>query len=298
MSIMHPTPPDAASAAAGDEPTPSVPEGVDRKSLFEEATREAHIHKWLESEKAGRDLGDEAIADWHKRHWHAFTRERWVQHLRGEVFWNELDNNDFGFFASRFHDNRELVDRIASKIETGGENLDIIEWAVAQGTNVSEVVDVLKRLDINRRRLLSDASINVNNRDFIAGIHERHHPRALVVDGNAEDRRVLADILRTEDLEVVEADSGEEAMDIVRSRRFDLFVIDVELPGKYGAEVAWYLHRHGVRKNVIAIGATPKEWNAKDLYDCGFTGLFTKPLLPDALRELAREVRDGLARVN
>ena len=298
MSIMHPTPPDATPADANVGSAPSVPPDVPRKSLFEEATREAHIHKWLESEKAGHDVGDDAIADWHQRYWHAFTRERWVQHLRGEVFWNELDNNDFGLVVNRFHDNRELVDRITSKIQMGGENLDIIEWAVAQGTDVSEVVDVLKRLDINRRRLLSDAAINVDDRDFVAAIHERHHPRALVVDGNAEDRRVLADILRTEDLEVVEADSGEEAMDIVRSRRFDLFVIDVELPGKYGAEVAWYLHRHGVRKNVIAIGATPKEWNAKDLYDCGFTGLFHKPLMPDTFRQLAREVRDSLARVN
>jgi len=289
------TPPNHLDANESDPASP-VSSGIAHRNLFEEATREAHRHKWIESEKAGCDLGDAAISDWHQRYWHSFTRERWVQHLRGEVFWKELDNNDFGLLASRFHDNKELVNRIASKIETGGENLDIIEWAVAQGMDVSGVVDVLKRLDINRRRIMSDVSINMNDRDFVAGIHERHHPRALVIDNDVEDRRALADILRAEKLEVIEANSGEEAMDIVQSRRFDLFVIDVELPGKHGAEIAWYLHRHGVRKNVVAIGATPKEWNPNDLYDCGFTRLFHKPLTPDDFRLLAREVHDNLVR--
>ena len=289
MPLNHP------DANESDPATPALASpDVPRKNLFEEATREAYRHKWIESEKAGYDLGDAAIADWHQRYWHIFTRERWVQHLRGKVFWNELDNDDFGFLTRCFHGKKELVDLIASKIETGGENLDIIEWAVAQGMNMSGVVDVLKRLDINRRRLLSDAAINMNDRDFVAGIRERHHPRALVVDNDIEDRRVLADILREECLEVIEADSGEEAMDIVQSRRFDLFVIDVKLPGKHGAEIAWYLHRHGVRKNVVAIGATPEEWNASDLRDCGFTRLFHKPLPPEEFRRFAREVHDGL----
>lgn len=37
-----------------------------------DAMDEADRHKWLESERAGRDLGDEVFFDWFKKHWAAW----------------------------------------------------------------------------------------------------------------------------------------------------------------------------------------------------------------------------------
>jgi hypothetical protein len=37
---------------------------MDLKEYLEEQRREIERHKWIESEKAGKDLGTEAVIDW------------------------------------------------------------------------------------------------------------------------------------------------------------------------------------------------------------------------------------------
>ena len=44
----------------------------DLRSFNEMQLREIERHKWIESEKAGRDLGEEAVFDWIRRHAVAF----------------------------------------------------------------------------------------------------------------------------------------------------------------------------------------------------------------------------------
>lgn len=45
-------------------------------ALMKAEMHEMEVHKWIESEKAGRDLGDEAVKDWIDKHAAAF-REKW-----------------------------------------------------------------------------------------------------------------------------------------------------------------------------------------------------------------------------
>jgi CheY-like chemotaxis protein len=269
-------------------PLPAAPPPEERKTIFEEATREAHRHKWIESEKAGRDIGDGAIRDWHKMYWRTFCRERWIEHLQGEKFWIELDNNDFGMLNSRFHSNHELVDRIVERLKRGGENLDVIQWAAEEGHDVKEVIEVLKTLNINSRRL--DPAIEINEEEFVEGIKARHHPRVLVVDDDCDTLEMLGELFERENMETVLVGTGEDALEEVQNRRFDLFLVDIMLPGKHGAEIAWYLHRHGVTAPIVAISAVLDAWNEDDLYDCGFTQLMGKPFDLQIIRDLAHEV--------
>lgn len=133
----------------------NIPEDVEVKGIFEEASREAYRHKWIESEKAGYDIGDGAIEDWHRRFWHHFVRERWIQHIKGEVFWRELDNNDFGILQKEFQDCREQSDAIVAMLEKGAENLDIIQWAIESLQDMKVILHILSRLDLNAHRLAS-----------------------------------------------------------------------------------------------------------------------------------------------
>lgn len=267
-------------------------EPIDRRTLFEEATREAHRHKWIESEKAGQDLGDEVIREWHSTYWRSFCRERWIEHLSGAVFWVELDNDDFGLLNRKFHDDEDLIAKIVDKLQNGGENLDVIQWAVENEQDVDEVIEVLKILDINSRRLAP--AISIGEEEFVEGMHARHHPRALIVDDDPDTREMLQELLRGEGLECVQVESGEEALEEVQSRRFDLFMVDIMLPGKHGAEIAWYLHRHGVTAPIVAVSAVLAAWAEDDLFDCGFTHLMSKPFDLDAVRAIARGVIEQL----
>ena len=123
-------------------------------SVYTESEQEALRFKWIESERAGRDLGDAAIKKWVKDHWCGYLRARWLEHLQGKRFWVELDRGDFGLLQRRFHDNSLLLDRILDRLKAGKENLDIISWALDWGIPTSSVLDILEALDINSRRLI------------------------------------------------------------------------------------------------------------------------------------------------
>lgn len=272
----------------------NVPEGVEPKSIFEEASREAHRHKWIESEKAGYDIGDAAIEDWHRQYWNRFVRERWIQHIRGQAYWKELDNDDFGIMKTQFMTSRPEAEKIVAMLEKGGENLDIVNWAVATDLNMDEVLAILNRLDLNAHRLAS-SKLDASGSEFVKSIRARHRPRVLVVDDDPDVRVLLKALFEYEQMEVVEAVTGEEAMEIVQSLRFDLFVLDLRLPKRHGAEIAYYLRRHGVHRFIVAIGASLDEWHECDLYDCGFTHLLKKPFQLERMAIIARDVMQSLA---
>src|SRR5690349_2629271 len=75
----------------GFEEDMAPPEGFPRSSVQDEGRREALAYRWIESEKAGRDLGEACIKRWVHEHWNGFLRARWIEHLQGRTYWMELD---------------------------------------------------------------------------------------------------------------------------------------------------------------------------------------------------------------
>lgn len=126
---------------------------MDKVSVFVEGEKEALVFKWIESEKAGKDLGDDAIRRWVKDHWWGYLRARWIEHLHGRRFWVELDRNDYGLLQREFREQELLLDRILDRVKAGHENLDLILWAQTWSMPMEQVFHILERLDINSRRL-------------------------------------------------------------------------------------------------------------------------------------------------
>ncbi len=122
-------------------------------SVYKDGEEEAQRYKWIESEKAGCDLGEPAICRWVKDHWCGYLRARWVEHLQGKRFWVELDRGDFGLLQRRFQEQSVLLDRILDRLKAGQENLHIILWAQDWGVPPEQVLEILEALDINSRRL-------------------------------------------------------------------------------------------------------------------------------------------------
>lgn len=48
------------------------------KKFMSDQIKEVEIHKWIESEKANRDLGEEAVKDWIIKHAEEF-RKKWEE---------------------------------------------------------------------------------------------------------------------------------------------------------------------------------------------------------------------------
>src|ERR1700722_8117889 len=61
-------------------------------------------------------------------------------------------------------------------------------------------------------------------------------PRILIVDDDAGQRSLLDSFLRGQGFETVVVDSGERALETLRSGKFDMMVSDVRMPGLTGLE--------------------------------------------------------------
>ncbi|MFO0879798.1 MAG: hypothetical protein U0840_20820 [Gemmataceae bacterium] len=136
---------------------------METASVHAEGEREALRYKWIESEKAGFDLGEAALRRWVRQHWCGFLRARWLEHIRGVQFWVELDQGDFGLLLRRFQDDAPLLDRILDRLVEGRDNLDIICWAIDWGMPMPRVMEILESLDINSRRLINGIDGPVRN---------------------------------------------------------------------------------------------------------------------------------------
>jgi hypothetical protein len=123
-----------------------------RFSLHQCGEEEAQRFKWIESEKAGHDLGETAIRAWIRQHWNGFLRHRWLEHLQGKNFWIELDQGDYGLLQRAFRGS-PLIDPILEHFKQGRENLDIILWALTLDVAMNEVLEILEALDVNSRRI-------------------------------------------------------------------------------------------------------------------------------------------------
>ena len=122
------------------------------ESLYREAQAEADRYKYLESEKAGRDLGPAAIDDWHRHYWPAWFRHHWVEHLLGVRCWEELELWRFGRLRTLFPTQAALLAEVLALVLRGAENADVLWWAAREHRPLPHVMAILTELRINEIR--------------------------------------------------------------------------------------------------------------------------------------------------
>jgi hypothetical protein len=154
--------PTAVEMPEGHLPADRVREdGVIVHSLTAHALYAIDRHKWIESEKHDRDLGDSAVDEWVRLHWRGWARARLMEHLYGWRCWGGYGEADFGLLIRAtvdVHVHRRILEHVSAILANGGENLDVIAWALAANEDLTPILWLLDRIDINakRSRLLTD----------------------------------------------------------------------------------------------------------------------------------------------
>jgi PAS domain S-box-containing protein len=105
----------------------------------------------------------------------------------------------------------------------------------------------------------------------------------LVVDDGAENRELVRIVLEETGLIVHEADNGQTALDAVQSQRFDLILMDMQMPVMDGAQATRTLRHQGHRMPILALTANAMKGFEAGLSDIGFDGVHTKPMDIDQL---------------
>ena len=113
-------------------------------------------------------------------------------------------------------------------------------------------------------------------------------PVVLVIDDEAGVRESLRIILQ-DDFEVLEAADGAAALEIVRSRRIDVALLDVRMPGESGPAVLPRILALSETIAVILMTAVPQVRTAVDAMKAGAYEYVIKPFEPDEILLLVRQ---------
>ncbi len=118
--------------------------------------------------------------------------------------------------------------------------------------------------------------------------------RVLVVDDHAVVRRGLNQILSEsiQDAQFGEAGSAAEALELLDRERWDVALIDLNLPGRDGLSLLQELRRAHEDVPALVVSAYPEEEFAVRCLRLGAAGYLTKDSAPD---ELAAAVKKALA---
>jgi signal transduction histidine kinase len=111
--------------------------------------------------------------------------------------------------------------------------------------------------------------------------------KLLIVDDLPENLRALDAVIRDEHRIVYQASSGEEALSLMLEHEFALAILDVQMPGMDGFELAELMRGTERTRNIpiVFVSAAGRELNyAFKGYETGAVDFMYKPLDPDAVR--------------
>jgi CheY-like chemotaxis protein len=117
----------------------------------------------------------------------------------------------------------------------------------------------------------------------------------LIVEDNEKNRRLVRDVLQFKGYQTIESETGEEGVELARSRQPALVLMDIQLPGIDGITALKRLRddpaTRGIR--VMAVTASAMTQDRQTILAAGFDGYQSKPI---NVRTFLEAVQELLAR--
>ncbi len=112
--------------------------------------------------------------------------------------------------------------------------------------------------------------------------------KALIVDDNEMNQKLVAAILKSYGLDSVCASSAEEAVELVQTKEFNMAILDYMMPVKGGLQIAKEIRQLGDKYYeelpMIAMTSNNTEESKMMFYDNRFAEVISKPIKEDELR--------------
>jgi signal transduction histidine kinase/ActR/RegA family two-component response regulator len=122
--------------------------------------------------------------------------------------------------------------------------------------------------------------------------------RALVVEDNAVNRRVCRALLTKLGCEVYEAEHGAEAVELVARDRFDVILMDCQMPIMDGYEATRTLRQRGIFTPIIALTANVMDSDRDRCIAAGMDEFLSKPIQPQQMETILRLLLARVPTVN
>jgi two-component system cell cycle response regulator DivK len=115
--------------------------------------------------------------------------------------------------------------------------------------------------------------------------------RILVVEDQADNRRILRDLLNSVGYEILEAVTGDEGVTLATTQHPDLILMDIQLPGMDGYEATRRIKADPALHHIPIIAVTSYALSGDDAqaFAAGCDSYVAKPFSPRALLAKVRE---------
>lgn len=239
---------------------------------------------WLQSL---REIGCEAEAtcDWEgakrrmaERQWDVWITDMEADDMHGEHTWIEwkieADKRGIPVLCSTSMPGRDALAMLPEHVRPDG--------VVLKPATRHQIREALVRLKDRRSNGgLSDDSID----PLVEGAPFRYQGNVLVIDDDDINRLVWRIMLERIGLGVTEAADGKTALNHLRSRAFDLVLLDLQLPDVNGEEVAREIRSNGRWSSLPIVAVTGEDpQQVRDACRAaGINEVLGKPLDPDTL---------------
>jgi PAS domain S-box-containing protein len=117
--------------------------------------------------------------------------------------------------------------------------------------------------------------------------------RVLVVDDGEANRELVRLVLEEVGLSVAGAENGQIGVDMATRERFDVILMDMQMPVMDGFTATRTLRQQGMKLPIFALTANAMKGFEREVLDAGCTGYLTKPVDIDLLLQTLGELLGG-----
>lgn len=123
----------------------------------------------------------------------------------------------------------------------------------------------------------------------------------LIVDDEVEVGNVVAGLLSNLGFKVRSVNSGKNALQELRNRRYTFLITDIDMPTLNGIELIRSVRKENPDINIIAMTAYEKDYTYMDVIDAGANDFIVKPFKVDEMEAkinrilIERKIKDELA---
>lgn len=114
----------------------------------------------------------------------------------------------------------------------------------------------------------------------------------MTVDDSASVRAMIADTLKAEGYEVVEAEDGQDALNKLADKSVDVIISDINMPNMNGIELIREVRKDAANKflPIIMLTTESSPQQKQEGKDAGATGWIIKPFKADKLVSAIKRV--------
>ncbi len=110
--------------------------------------------------------------------------------------------------------------------------------------------------------------------------------KVLVAEDNPTNQLLIREYFNNYNLEADIVENGQEAVDIVRSNKYDLILMDINMPVMCGSEALHHIRANGIKTPIVALTANAMAGDKERFLKEGFNRYLSKPIIQEELESV------------